>query len=40
MIGVIAGLGLLVIFYAVVMNKAGAKKQPKPGQDFDERGPY
>lgn len=34
------GIGLLVVFYAVVMVKAGAKKQPKPGKDFDERGPY
>lgn len=43
MIGVITGLGLLAVFYAVVMLavlKAGAKPQPKPGEDFDERGPY
>ena len=40
MIGVITGLGLLVIFYAVIMGKTMDKKQPKPGQDFDERGPY
>ena len=40
MIGVLIGLTLLACFYAVIMVKAGAKSQPKPGKDFDERGPY
>jgi hypothetical protein len=40
MIGIITGCGLLAIFWAVIMCKAAAKPQPKPGRDFDERGMY
>jgi hypothetical protein len=51
MIGVITGLGLVAIFWAVIMCKAAAKPTPKPGTKrdglgrtpgvhFDERGPY
>jgi hypothetical protein len=40
MIGVIVGLGLVAIFWAVIMCKAASKPTPKPGKTFDERGPY
>lgn len=39
MIGLVIGLGLLIIFFAVIMVQPGPK-QPKPGEDFDERGLY
>ena len=37
-----AVLGTIAFFltYVLIINKAGAKKQPKPGKHYDERGPY
>lgn len=41
----LAAIGLTFLFFAAYvfvasMCKAAGKKQPKPGKDYDERGPF
>lgn len=36
----IAGSTLGIFAFYLALLKAGAKPMPKPGKDFDERGPY
>jgi len=39
-VAMLAVIGFLVGFYGLILCATAAKKTPKPGKDFDERGPY
>jgi len=39
-IGILFVVGMFVGLYGLLLCATAAKKTPKPGKDFDERGPY